>query len=238
MLDGSHLRRLAPTNASAQAILTGGYAWAVTIAPAALARGAPAAAKMLAAMSVIALGSFLAEARFGEWARRVGLWVFALGAAGVWWVAPDAVGSLRVDAVRGVAGMTGWALFALAVAAPGRQPGTPSNSPQERPRLAPRQPRAPGDAVFLSAGIVGAVALQLVGWRVASPERALLVRLMAVAGGIALVTTAANIALLRHKGRLAAQASPGSWRGALGALGLLFLLGLIAAVRACYTGQP
>ena len=67
---------------------------------------------------------------------------------------------------------------------------------------------------------------KLVGWGVTSPERALLVRLVALAAGLAIVGTAAEIALARHAPR-----APRLWKARMRTVGgpLLLLAGLALA---------
>jgi hypothetical protein len=188
--------RLAAMNAATQTALAGVYAWGVTVAPAALSRGAPPVAKVAMTLALAALGANFAAQRYGERARRVGLWGFVLSCAGVWSAVPGALSVLRVDVVRGIAGMLGWALFALVSAAPARPAiDVPLAALRSFP---PRQELAPGDRLYVATGALVAAALQLVGWRVVSPERALLVRCVVVASGLALIGASVELALARH----------------------------------------
>jgi uncharacterized membrane protein len=75
------------------------------------------------------------------------------------------------------------------------------------PAPPPRERAVRGDWVYLVAAGVGAAALQSAGWRVGAPERGLLVRLVALAAGLALVGAAAQIALARHASRRALSRS-------------------------------
>ncbi len=101
--------------------------------------------------------------------------------------------------------MLGWALFGLTSAAPIR-PINGSPATRARP-LSPRQVLAKGDELYLAAGALGALAIQAIGWRVTSVERALLVRFVVVASGLALLATSADLALARHKRRAQAPSS-------------------------------
>jgi hypothetical protein len=183
-------------DAATQTALAGAYAWGVTVAPAAFSRGAPPLAKLAMTLALLALAANFAAPRYGERARRVGLWGFVLSCAGVWSAVPGALSVLRVDAFRGVAGMLGWALFALVSAAPARPAfDGPLAALRSYP---PRQVLAPGDRVYVATGALAAAALQLAGWRVVSPERALLVRCVVVASGLALIGASVELALARH----------------------------------------
>lgn len=213
---------------------SGAYAWAVTVAPVAWARGASVVAKGAVAAALVALAlGVLGERRWGRQARFASLWGFLLASALAWSGAPQALGPLRIDAPRGLAGMLGWALFALASAAP------PLGGRREEARvldelpLAPRKGLARGDAAYLAAGALVAVALQAIGWRVASVERALLVRFVAIAVGLAVVGASTDVALARH---LAREPRPARRRlrramASLVALGLLVFTGVLFAAR-------
>ena len=115
-------QRLSAVGAAAQASVPGVYAWGVTVAPAAWARGASALAKVAAISAIAALlGGVVGERLVGGKVRVVSFWGFVLACALAWSAAPTALAPLRIDAPRGAAGMIGWALFALASAAPALQ---------------------------------------------------------------------------------------------------------------------
>jgi hypothetical protein len=228
------VQRLSSVGAAAQATIPGVYAWGVTVAPAAWARGAPVLAKLAAIAAVLALlGGVVAERGGGGRVRVVSLWVFVLASALAWSAAPASLGPLRIDAPRGIAGMIGWALFAFASAAPALQ------GPREQERLvagedlAPRKGLARGDAVYVTAGALAAAALQLIGWRTATSERALLVRFVALAAGLALIGATTQVALARHSVRLKLSRTRRLRRAmaVLVALALLGLTGVLFALR-------
>lgn len=79
------------------------------------------------------------------------------------------------------------------------------------------------DAAHLAIGALLAASTQVVGWAIVAPERALLVRFIAIAAGLAIIGTSAQIALARR----GAGTNPptGRLRRAAPAL---FLLGLLA----------
>jgi hypothetical protein len=226
------LQRLAAVNAGAQAVLAAAYAWGITVAPAAWSRGAPAIAKVVAVASLVTLGAVLAEPRFGKRARRVGLWGFVVGSAVVWSTVPGALAPLRVDTLRGVAGALGWALLGFTLAAPARLPSEGARTASRA--LPPRQVLARGDAAFLVAGVLLAAGLQVMGWRVSSVERSLLVRLVIIASSMALVATSAELALVRHKrtSEVPARVRLRAAMLSLVALGFLALVGALSALRA------
>ena len=140
------------------------------------------------------------------WARIWSVWGFVLSSAIVWTLAPSALSSARLDGVRGALGVVGWALFAFASAGPSLRA-----DPEAAGRiiagssLKPRSELPRGDGVYVAAGVVLALAMQGVGWGVAAPERAVLVRLVTVVCGVAVLGATTSIALARHATRFPAS---------------------------------
>jgi hypothetical protein len=220
--------------APAQAAIAGGYAWAVTVAPTAWEPGAPVVAVVAAAVGVTALlVSAPGDRLWGGRGRAAALWVFVLSSALSWLSAPAALRPMRMDATRGLAGTLGWALFALASAGPAL------GDRQEPGRLvddAPLEPRTRfgrGGVVYPLVGGAFAFALELVGWGATGPERALLVRLVSLAAGLAVIGATAEIALARHapRGPRRGSARLRSAGGPLLLLAGLALAGLLFASR-------
>ena len=137
-----------------------------------------------------------------------------------------------MDATRGVAGMIGWGLFALASAAPAVPRDPEASRVVEGAPLRPRTKIPRGDAWFIVAGTILAIGLQTIGWSVTVPERALLVRLVALASGLAVLGAATQVALGRHARRTRPSRKTRIRRsypflivlGVLGAVGLVLLL--------------
>jgi hypothetical protein len=249
------VRRLSAIGPAAQASVPGVYAWGVTVAPAVWSRadflamlhggdpqrglfqallGGPTVAKLAALLAVSALaGGVVGERRWGGRARFFSLWGFVLASALAWSAVPASLGPLRIDAPQGIAGMLGWALFALASAAPaleGRR--AEARVVDERP-LVPRKTFTRGDAGYVAGGAIIAAVLQIIGWRVASAERALLVRFVALAAGLAVIGAATDVALARHVPRVR-RSRRRRLRGAMAllvAIAILALAGLLFALR-------
>jgi len=211
---------------AAQAAVPGTYAWGVTVAPGAWARGAPVSARIaaIAALAALAAGA-TAERRWGERARITGVWAFAVACAVSWSASPRGLSSFRVDAPRGLAGMLAWGLFAFASCTP--------VAPVHSASAAGSSTRPPrGDMAYVAFGVLLASLLEVAGWRIESAERALLVRFIALAAGLAVIGAAAQVALVRRLPRRALQGSR-RLRGAavaLVVLGLLALTGLLVLV--------
>jgi hypothetical protein len=140
------------------------------------------------------------------WARVWSVWGFVLSSAIVWALAPSALSSARLDGVRGALGMVGWALFAFASAGPTlRADPALAGRILASTSLKPRSEIPRGDGVYVAVGVVMALAMQGVGWGIAVPERAVLVRLVTVVCGIAVLGGTTSIALARHTGRIPAS---------------------------------
>jgi hypothetical protein len=204
------LKRISDLGSAAQASIPGLYAWAVTVAPAAWSRGASPFAKVFAVLGVLALvAALVLEHRRPEKApraRAVAVWGLSLSSAFTWLLVPAAMSTLRLDVARGFAGMLGWAMFAFACAAPPIRRDEASDARVvEGPPLRPRTRLARGDVAIMSLGAAIACLLQVIGWRSGPPERAILVRLVAIACGLAILGAATGIALARHGRRVPAS---------------------------------
>ncbi len=200
------LARVSDLGAAAQASIPGLYAWAVTVAPAAWGRGGSLAAKAFAILGLVILGVALILERRGHvgarWSRPLSVWGLGGASAAVWLLAPSALSPLHLEATRGLAGMLGWALFAFASAAPAikRDPAI-AERVVEGAQLRPRTRIPRGDAAFMAFGAAIACILQFIGWSAVAPERAVLVRLLSLATGLAVIGAATTIALARHTRR-------------------------------------
>jgi hypothetical protein len=231
------VREATAFGAAAQASVPGVFAWGVTVAPAAWSRGASLVSKAAAVAALLALAvGVLVDRSRGGLGKTLSLWGFVLASALAWSAAPASLGPLHVDAPRGIAGMIGWALFALASAAPalGRSHPQVDTLDVDDAPLAPRRGLARGDAAYIALGGIMAAALQAVGWRVATAERAVLVRFVALAAGLAIVGASVDIALLRHAPRRPRPPTR-RLRGAMTTMAVLALLG-VAGVLFAYKG--
>jgi hypothetical protein len=224
---GRILERISARGASAQAAVAGGYAWAVTVAPTLWDGEATWVAKIaaIAAVTFLAIGVVGERLVRSARARTVSLWAFVLTSALAWLAAPFGVRPIHMDAMRALAGMLGWGLFALASAGPALGDGKAQTRVVDDAPLEARRRLAAGDAAYLASGALAALALELVGWRVVNPERALLVRLVAVAGGLGFIGVSAHLALARHGAKSSRKTKARLLRAAP-AIAILVLLGL------------
>lgn len=164
------------------------------------------------------------------------MWTFVLSSACAWSAAPGALGPLHVDLFRGVAGTFAWAVFAFAWAAPALVPRREADEDDEASNeepLAPRRRLLGRDGyVLLGAGLLVA-GIAAVGWDVPGLERSLLVRLVCLAGSLAVIDVAVAVLLAQYPRRLppTPAARLRAARPWLVGLGLLLLLGLCVASR-------
>jgi len=211
---------LVDIGAMGQAAIAGGYAWSVSVAPVAWQRGAPASAKLAAILAAASLLAGIVLERVsppppgGARIRPVVMWVFVLACAIVWLAVPEALEPARMNGTRGLASVIGWALFAHACAAPAVAP-----APEARvePGLVGRARISRFDGAAIVAAAIAALLLQVVGWSQAITERAVLLRVVTLACGLALVGGAATIASERHRVRRGGRAAraPVAWLAAL-----------------------
>jgi hypothetical protein len=223
------LVRVADLGSTAQASVPGIYAWSVSVAPVAFAHGAPGIAQMAALCGVASLaGAPILESKRPRAARMVSVWGLVFTSLFVWIAVPSSsLSPLRFDVVRGLAGMLGWALFAFASAAPALVPLSSESATRTLSHaLRSRSPAGWADATILWLGIGMGGVTQAVGWHVVEPERAVLVRLLGLVGGLAAVSAAASMVAARHEARKFGSPARRARRAALP----LVLFGLLAAV--------
>ena len=194
--------RVAGLGAAAQATIPGFYAWGVTVAPAAWSHGAPLAAQCSAIVGIVALVvAVVCERRWPRMARPLSIWGLVLASAATWAFTANSLAPTHLEPARGVAGAIGWGLFALASAAPALPPAEAGGRMVPGAPLRPRASLPPADIAYVIGGIICAVALQAIGWRVLVPERAVLVRLTTIAMGLAVLNAAVALAVARHTRR-------------------------------------
>jgi hypothetical protein len=194
-------KRLAALAAAGSTAIPGVYAWAMTVAPVAWSA---AKAPLIAPIAALAGPVFLAagavaERRAGRRTSSLCFCGFTLACAVVWASATRPTDP-TLYAPQPITGVLAWALFALSWGAP------PLKASGESPRVVTRVPRAP-DAfpmrawLLVGLGAAGAMALQMIAWEGAGPERAVLTHLVSVAAGIVLLGASTQLALARANRR-------------------------------------
>ena len=176
-----------------QGVVPGAYAWAVTIAPVGWSTTAPPIAAIATALGFLSLVVSPVIERRAPGVARIGLgWGLVVAAVLTWGFSPEA--SVQAfDAVRGISGMLGWALFAFAVASPAR-PLTLSRHVEPASRKSTS--RVDSGVLFFAVSV--ALLLEVPGWRLVPRDRALLVRLVGIAGGLGIISVASAIAVGHH----------------------------------------
>lgn len=168
--------------------------------------------------------------------RSLSFWSFVLSSAAVWALAPSSFATAKFDGLRGALGVVGWLLYAFAWAGPSLDPSTLDAAPAVP--LSPLAPEAARtsrmDDVGLAFGLLLSLGLQVIGWSVTSPERAVLVRIVTVASGIALFSTTATVLLARRVPRVHAAPAVRLRR----ALPWMFLLALFGVTGALFLFEP
>jgi hypothetical protein len=224
------LARVVDLGASAQATVPGLYAWLVTVAPSAFGRGGQVGSKCAAALGVtLLLLAPLCERRWPSAGRVLSIWGLVATSLIVWILAASGSTPMRWDPLRSVAGMIGWALFALASVAPALPPRELAKDDRSR-RLERRGDSGRVDALIVGVAIALAAGLQCIGWQAEEPERAVLVRLVSLGAGVLLVGASASVVVGRHAARMVLPPRKRAKRATLP----LVLLGLWAAAGALY----
>lgn len=207
----SPLRKILELGPTGQPVVAGVYAWAVTVAPVGFGKHGPDgvqnwASTIFATLAFAALvRGAVSEARQREdlkaveRSRTLTLFSFAAASLVTWICDDDALSPVRLSAVRGVAGMVGWALFAYACAAPVVEPVLEPARVEAGARARGRIEK--GDAWFVGTAVLLALALQVFGWSVDVPERAMLVRVTTLGAGVLLLGGVGSFVSTRHGAR-------------------------------------
>lgn len=215
---------LVDIGAMGQAAITGGYAWAMSVLPIASPHGAPPVAKLAALLAIATLAAGVVLERIspsppgGARVRPIIFWVFVLSCGIAWLVVPEGLVAPQMSPARAIAALMGWALFAHACAAPAI-----AKAPDARiePGLSGRAPPSRFGAFAIVLSAIVALGLQTIGWSVAAPERAVLLRLVTLASGVALVTATATVVSSARRASPVPAKLPRLWLALLGALAVV-----------------
>ncbi len=180
-------------------------AWAVTLAPCGLGRGASG---ITTALCVGALGAgvggpLLARKgpRFLRLARHLGISLFAFLATGTWLTGAYAIEPLRLDPVRGVFGAVAWGVFALSWSERWGSRAEAEPVDPDAPQLFPRAALPVLATAIAALGVAASVSYMALAFRARDPDRALVAQAAALACGVAVVVAAGVVATSRNKPR-------------------------------------
>lgn len=205
---------------AAQAMFAAIVAWTITVAPAAFARGAPAAARVTAVLAIVcgAAAPLLAVVR-RRLGRHLGISVYLALVTATWLLASPFLQPSRLDPVRAAIGAVAWGVFALSWRDRWGDRRPPA-SDREAPELRARAHLPPLAAAIVAFGALASLALLMLAWRVRDPDRAVFAQAVAVACAVALVSAASSVAVARGR-----RASTGARRLSQHAIRkLLFLM--------------
>ena len=215
-----------------QRIACAAFAWAVTVAPAVVVRSGTWPARILAVFSFVAgVAGPIVAARNKRTGRHLGITAFLAFTTGVWLLSPRSIGVEHVDPVLSTIGAVAWGVFAFSWGEPWRrrddgeaaEPGALLRARAELPVLS---------VPIAALGVVSALALLILAFRVRDPSRALPAQAAGIGLGVALVTAAANLAVNRGKTRApAATASKPATRAVLLLVVVAFLGGVALILR-------
>jgi len=184
---------------TSQAILAAVLAWAITIAPAAFARGSPGGAQVLAVLAFLAgIGGPLVAVRRRRLGRHLGVSLFLALAVYCWVVSEGALAPARLDPTRAGIGGIAWGVFALSWSDRWRR-RTPAPVDPNAPALQARATLPPYAVPIAALGFGASLALMIMAWRVREPDRAVVAHAVAVSCAVALTTVAAAVATSRGK---------------------------------------
>jgi hypothetical protein len=177
-------------------------AWALTLGPSGLGRGASVfgAILCLGALGAGVAGPLIARTR-PRLGRHVGISLLAALATATWLCEAQSIHPLRLDPVRGVLGAIAWGVFALAWSERWSSHVTPVPVDPEAPVLLPRAALSPLATPLTWMGVAFAIGYLVLAFRVRDPERALVTQAVALACAVAVVLAAAMIATTRGKPR-------------------------------------
>ena len=174
-------------------------AWAITVAPLALAGRAGAVTRVLALVAVLPglAGPQLISAR-PRMARHVGVSTFLAICLGAWALASWEQLLVSVDMFRAILGVLAWGVFALAWSHPWSVADGDLRlaPPGETAGLKPRRKPSPAAVGVAAVGALMALVCLAIAWRVEDPSRAVLAQAVAVGCAIAMLTSASTVAVL------------------------------------------
>ena len=218
-------------------VVSGAYAWTVTVAQPLSAPGVPSWARASAGVAIVllALGAVLIR-RHALVGRALGLHGFVAASVAAWLLAPGSVGADRLEPTRAALGALGWILFALVWGEPRETGRVPEDDPRALPgdALVARARLPRGAPILLGLSTAGAAVPMALSWRVGRPYHALFAHAVAAAIAVALVTVAADVGIRRQLSRTVDEPAVRLTRAALPLLA--FLLAAIVGLTNLLAG--
>lgn len=191
--------RLRAEPGALQRMLCAALAWSVTVAPAAFVRSGSAGSRALAIAALVAgvvgPGLTLVSRRV---ARHVGISVFLALSVATWLVASSAIHHARIDSTRAAIGALAWGVYGFAWGEAWSLRFNPELDPNQAV-LRARDTLPPFASPIAGVGVVVALVLMMLAWRVADPTRGLIAHAAAIGAGVAVVASAATVAVTRRK---------------------------------------
>jgi hypothetical protein len=185
-----------------QTMIAAVLAWSVTVAPTAFARGSAPAARLFAALSLIAglTGPlFLAERR--RVGRHIGITAFLALSVAAWLFSLHALHPLRLSPFRAATGSLAWAIFALSWREVWPKPAERTEAESQAVPLPPRASLPFLSVPILTIAVVGALVFVLAAFRTRDVERGLVAQAIAIACSAAILNGASTIATTLGKDR-------------------------------------
>lgn len=215
-------------------LVSGAYAWAVTVAIPAIGTGVlPVVCALCAFIALV--GGVLLSYRFSDFGRLLTMVGFVGLCCVTWLLMGDALNVASLEPVRSALGGLGWMVFALGWGSV-RQPGS---VPEEHPRfvrdaepLLPRRALPRGTLPVFGLAVLSALAPWLAAWSVARREHGLLAHALGLGAAIWMLVSGSHIAVAlganrlfpRPKSRIMSAAAGLAWACALIAIGALYWL--------------
>jgi hypothetical protein len=220
----ARIRRELRENGPPPTLLAAVVAWAITLAPAALARSSPRSALFFAVAAVLAgvTGPLLlpVHPRLG---RHVGISLFLGLATLTWLLTSPTLQPARLDPMRAAIGAVAWGVFALSWNERWKSKMQPEIDAQA-PALQARSTLPRLAVPIAGIGVLAGLGYLIIAWRVREVDRALFAHALALGCAVAVITSAATVAVARGR----ASSSSSSRRLTAQALRPLILLVALA----------
>lgn len=191
-------------------LLPGLLAWVATLAVPVAERGVSGWARVTSGAALVAMvAGPLLLGIYPRVGRIVGIQLTVAFAIVTWVLLGPVIGVQHLEPVRAAIGGVAWVIFAFGWGSVRDRGSVPEEQPGVLPG-APLPARAAlpfGAAAVLTVGVIGAALPIFIAWRVTRPSHALFAHGVAVVCAIALVTSAAMIAVERQSYRSETNAS-------------------------------